>query len=75
MIKNVPEFINYIADNIFKIFDDSVLPLFVPIRDDTRIECINPKYIIENNEEIKEKIDALLNRLEEMQQMKVPIEH
>lgn len=45
-IADVAEYMHKITDAIT--FDDSVLRLFIPIRDsETRIECINPKRIFD----------------------------
>ena len=52
--------------NIMK-FDDSVVRLFIPTRDsETRIECINPVLLTEEQyKDVEEKINALEQIVEE----------
>lgn len=63
-IADVAEYMHKITDTIT--FDDSVLRLFIPIRDsETRIECINPKRISDEEyirvSELVENAQNMLN--------------
>ena len=64
-IADVAEYMYKITDAIT--FDDSVLRLFIPIRDsETRIECINPKRISDEEYiKVSELVENAQNMLNE----------
>lgn len=67
---DVPAYLNESQKALDNFFDNSVLKLFVPVRNqETRIECINPKLVseeeyknaVEITEDAKKKLDEFLN--------------
>ena len=62
--KDIQKFIADVADSTKDIFDDTVAVLHVPVTDsESRIECINPKYIIQDNKDWEKKINKLIEYL------------
>lgn len=62
--KDIQKLIADIANSTTDIFDDTVAVLHVPVIDsESRIECINPKYIVQDNKDWEEKINKLIEYL------------
>lgn len=65
---DVPAYMEQLTRTV--IFDDSILRLFIPVREsETRVECINPKRISDEEylkvsefvEDVQKKLDEVLN--------------
>lgn len=62
--KDIQKFIADVADSAKDMFDDTVAVLHVPVVDsESRIECINPKYIVQDDKHWEEKINELIEYL------------
>ena len=62
--KDIQKFIADVVDSAKDMFDDTVAVLHVPVVDsESRIECINPKYIVQDNKDWEEKINELIEYL------------
>lgn len=62
--KDIQRLIADIANSTADMFDNTVAVLHVPVTDsESRIECINPKYIVQDNKDWEEKINKLIEYL------------